>query len=151
MTIRYRPLTKWTDDRIDLMKLKWADGYSSSQIARILGGGISRSAVIGKLSRLGLAGGDIVKRQAPKPRFVSVLKPAVPPEPAVEHPPLTLADGKNVTILTVNDRMCRWPYNDPGPSFHFCGHAPRFGSPYCEFHARKAYKPHPIRRYGHGA
>ncbi|WP_185983380.1 GcrA family cell cycle regulator [Aureimonas mangrovi] len=43
----------WTDERIDLLKKRWADGHSASQIAGELGG-VTRNAVIGKVHRLKL-------------------------------------------------------------------------------------------------
>jgi GcrA cell cycle regulator len=65
----------------------------------------------------------------------------------VEEDPLTLEDGSHATVLTISDRMCRWPIGDPAASeFHFCGHSPKSGSPYCEAHARKAYQPQQARR-----
>jgi GcrA cell cycle regulator len=70
-----------------------------------------------------------------------------PPAPVVEEDPLTLADGSHATVLTINDRMCRWPIGDPSADeFHFCGRNPKSGSPYCEAHARKAYQPQQQRR-----
>jgi GcrA cell cycle regulator len=44
----------WTEERSELLKKLWADGFSASQIAGRLGG-ITRNAVIGKVHRLGLA------------------------------------------------------------------------------------------------
>lgn len=43
----------WNDDRIAALKRWWSEGLTASQIARRMGG-ISRNAVIGKVSRLGL-------------------------------------------------------------------------------------------------
>jgi GcrA cell cycle regulator len=66
--------------------------------------------------------------------------------PVVEEDPLPLADGNFATVLTISDRMCRWPIGDPSASeFHFCGRSPKSGSPYCEAHARKAYQPQQSR------
>ena len=48
----------WTSDRIDELKRRWANGESCSQIAHALGS-VTRSAVIGKVYRLGL--GDRAK------------------------------------------------------------------------------------------
>ncbi|MCG2841800.1 GcrA family cell cycle regulator, partial [Sandaracinobacter sp. RS1-74] len=45
----------WTDERIAALKQYWEEGRSASQIAEILGEGLSRNAVIGKAHRLGLA------------------------------------------------------------------------------------------------
>ncbi len=56
-------------------------------------------------------------------------------------------DGR-VTILHLSDKTCKWPIGDPGhEDFCFCGHGPRDGSPYCEYHARLAYQPLQDRRH----
>jgi GcrA cell cycle regulator len=70
------------------------------------------------------------------------------PQPrVVEEDPVILDDGSFATVLTINDRMCRWPIGDPSDNeFHFCGRGPKTGSPYCEAHARKAYQPQQLRR-----
>jgi len=50
-------------------------------------------------------------------------------------------DGR-ITILHLSDKTCKWPIGDPThEDFCFCGHGPREGSPYCEYHARIAYQP----------
>ncbi len=80
------------------------------------------------------------------PKIPSV-RSHVPAVPVVEEDPLQLEDGSHATVLTISDRMCRWPIGDPSASeFHFCGHSPKAGSPYCEAHARKAYQPQQTRR-----
>ena len=77
----------------------------------------------------------------------SVVHVSAPAPQIVEEDPITLEDGNFATVLTFNDRMCRWPIGDPAENeFHFCGHKPKSGSPYCEAHARKAYQPQPQRR-----
>lgn len=45
----------WTDERVELLKKLWAEGFSASQIAAQLGG-VTRNAVIGKAHRLKLSG-----------------------------------------------------------------------------------------------
>ncbi len=54
---RKRQLTSWTRYRVARLEELWAAGMSASEIAEELGG-TSRNAVIGKLSRLGLAESD---------------------------------------------------------------------------------------------
>ncbi|NBU29555.1 MAG: GcrA cell cycle regulator, partial [Caulobacteraceae bacterium] len=44
----------WTDERVNTLRTLWAEGLSASQIAKQLGGGVTRNAVIGKVHRLGL-------------------------------------------------------------------------------------------------
>ena len=51
------------------------------------------------------------------------------------------SDQFSVTILNLTENNCKWPQGDPGTEdFHFCGHQPLAGMPYCEQHAKKAYK-----------
>ena len=82
-----------------------------------------------------------VMRAEPQPR-----QPALP-----EPQPLRLVDlpkDGRVTILHLSDKTCKWPIGDPGAEdFCFCGHGPREGSPYCEYHARLAYQPLQDRRH----
>jgi GcrA cell cycle regulator len=139
----------WTEERVDQLKTLWTEGLSASQIARVLGG-VTRNAVIGKVHRLGLAGRASPSRSE-RPRMPSAPKVQTrthaPAPPVVEEDPLVLDDGSHATVLTINDRMCRWPIGDPsGDEFHFCGRKPKNGSPYCEAHAQKAYQPQQVRR-----
>lgn len=74
----------WTDERIATMTKLWKDGLSTSQIAEKLGG-VTRNAVIGKLTRLGLAGqgnATLSKRAASAPRAVAPRPAARPSTPA---------------------------------------------------------------------
>ena len=140
----------WTDDRVEQLKTLWTEGLSASQIARALGG-VTRNAVIGKVHRLGLAG------RASPPRSSARACPRCRGVVDAQHTcrsrrwwrkiRFTLDDGNFATVLTINDRMCRWPIGDPSENeFHFCGRKPKGGSPYCEAHARKAYQPQQLRR-----
>src|SRR5882757_4834164 len=158
---------EWSSERIEQLRSLWHDGLSASQIAAVLGG-ITRNAVIGKAHRLGLTGrpspiknriaGQARPRPARRPRAerVPVQRPATiaaTPARRVEPalPPLELEDMPGATILTLTDRICKWPIGDPrDPDFHFCGRASAEGLPYCVDHARRAYQP-PARRSGdHG-
>lgn len=44
----------WTDESAEQLHAFWLAGKSATEIARIMGGGLTRNAVIGKLHRLGL-------------------------------------------------------------------------------------------------
>ena len=139
----------WTDERVDQLKSLWTEGLSASQIARALGG-VTRNAVIGKVHRLGLAGRASPTR-IERPRLPSAPRlngrPHTPEPVVVEEDPIVMEDGSFATVLTINNAMCRWPIGDPSENaFHFCGHKPKNGSPYCEAHARKAYQPQQMRR-----
>ena len=68
----------WTNERVELLKKLWAEGYSASQVAKQMGG-VTRNGVIGKVNRLGLPGRAKTSRSLPgpkqKPRVVSSTKP----------------------------------------------------------------------------
>jgi len=51
------PPMDWNDDNVVKLKKLWAEGYSASEIADIFGL-LSRSAVMGKIHRLGLCNRD---------------------------------------------------------------------------------------------
>ena len=45
----------WTEDKVKKLVSLWGKGSTASQIAEIIGGGVSRNAVIGKAHRLNLS------------------------------------------------------------------------------------------------
>jgi GcrA cell cycle regulator len=157
----------WTEERVELLKKLWSEGLSASQIAAQLGG-VTRNAVIGKVHRLNLSGRTKPASSSPRPRkvrtaapgrsmrpFVSgnnALKAHASPAPRRLPAPMALEDivvpiSLNVSLLQLNDTMCKWPEGDPGAeSFHFCGHRNWNSLPYCEYHSRLAYQPVDRRR-----
>lgn len=147
----------WNDARIETLKQLWNDGFSASQIAARLGG-VTRSGVIGKVHRLGLAGRATTSRikssrsrrsTKRKPMLVSFQKPASPVrmlfDPDGYVPPaeeLVIPLNERKYIHTLEETDCRWPIGDPRqPDFHFCGKNKLPGLPYCEVHARRAFQP----------
>ncbi|MCK5909829.1 MAG: GcrA cell cycle regulator, partial [Caulobacter sp.] len=52
----------WSEERTATLKKLWLEGLSASQVARQLGG-VSRSAVIGKVHRLGITVRETPVRQ----------------------------------------------------------------------------------------
>ena len=64
----------WTDERVELLKKLWMEGLSASQIAGVLGEGVTRNAVIGKVHRLKLSGR--AKPANSTPRVRSTPRPA---------------------------------------------------------------------------
>lgn len=147
----------WTAERLAVLQNLWGQGETAAAIGERLGG-LSRSAVLGKVFRLRLdheAPQRKRERANGKRRCVgSVLAegfgsparrrrrrkwPQPPPMPQRQHK--TLFELTNVT--------CRWPYGRPGSGqFHFCGAAGadlERGIPYCERHLKRAY-PHGLPR-----
>ncbi|MFC3052205.1 GcrA family cell cycle regulator [Kordiimonas pumila] len=125
----------WTEDRIDQLKKLWDNGLSASQIAKELGEGVTRNAVIGKAHRLGL-------KSRPSPVKTDGEKKKVAPKKIAKK-----SGKKFVTLLDLTDRMCKWPSGHPGDAdFQFCGKASEPGMPYCAGHCAEAYQAQPPRR-----
>ncbi|RME67195.1 MAG: global cell cycle regulator GcrA-like protein, partial [Alphaproteobacteria bacterium] len=124
----------WTDERIAKLRKLWDDGLSASQIAQKLGN-VTRNAVIGKAHRLGL-------KARPSP-----VKQETPPPKAAPKKPKSAAKPAKVTLLDLNERMCKWPIGHPGEAdFHFCGKKAEAGFPYCSAHCAEAYQSQQVRR-----
>ena len=158
--------TSWTDERVELLGKLWGEGLSASQIAALLGGGVTRNAVIGKVHRLGLSGraksGQPAAPRPAKPRAPSAPAAVVNPRPrvvlaaeteaaaivAVVPPTAPVIErveipvSERVSIMELRETMCRWPLGDPQSSeFGFCGGRTATGLPYCAAHCRIAYQP----------
>ena len=140
----------WTEEKTNQLKKLWAEGHTASQIARMLGEGISRNAVIGKAHRLNLAGrtqsrmissprinnnqhaqkkGPIIRKRRPRGlRAIVIEKDFEPENPtSLEH---------------LTDKTCRWPIGHPDEKdFYFCGRNPMEDRIYCKLHVLHAYQP----------
>lgn len=129
----------WTDERVALLKKLWGEGKSAAEIAKVLGGGLTRNAVIGKAHRLKLSNRVSPIQQNNK-------KPVAPVAKVIEEKksvakPIPRKSTGGVAMVNLKERMCRWPEGDPKePGFHFCGDESAPGLPYCEHHAKVAYQ-----------
>ena len=143
----------WTPHRIDELKKHFEAGLSCSQIAGEIG--VSRNAVIGKISRLGLSRPQAIRmRRQPRTPRASTPQLGTPrgqvrilralhaamaaPAAAVVEP---VSDRPRCSLHELGAQSCRWPIGRPGTDdFGFCGDAPVEGLPYCAGHARLAYR-----------
>ncbi len=147
----------WTEDRVGALKKLWLEGQSASQIAKQLGGGVTRNAVIGKVHRLGLSGRAAPSQparatfrpsrprpaqptQAPSaPRRIEAVQPRAVAAPSVPAPMPDLPG--TATVMPLGAHMCKWPIGDPSSTeFSFCVRRASEGV-YCVEHARVAYQP----------
>lgn len=154
------PVTEptWTAERLALLKTHFDAGMSCRQIAADLG--VSRNAVIGKLSRLNLR-----RDYGPPRRTARKPAAATPGTPRAQYDMLVAAYGDEAltadnvvidhtnrcTLFELSAQKCRWPISTPGAEdFCFCGNTPLDGLPYCAGHTRLAYKPGSRLRVGRG-
>jgi GcrA cell cycle regulator len=161
----------WNDERIELLKRLWAEGATASLIAAQLGG-ISRSAVLGKIFRLRLgACTDPPPSASPHDSGAKPPRAARTATSGATSAPVTLpkslarrrrggkrgdsseragapAHTRGKTLLELTNDSCRWPHGRPGtPTFFYCGAAGadlEHGAPYCARHARRAYLTHEV-------
>lgn len=145
----------WTEDRVARLRKLWTEGQSASQIAKDLGGGVTRNAVISKVHRLGLSGPAAPSRPAratfrparparptqppspPRPLAFDAT-PAVPRLAPLEMPPEpVLTEGP--TLMQLGAHACKWPIGSHLPVQRFCGRRRHGEKPYCEEHVRVGY------------
>jgi GcrA cell cycle regulator len=155
----------WTDARIALLKRLRSEGVSCSKIAAALGG-VSRSAVVGKIRRLRLPPSACGPRQAgPRahasdgrtvPPLITARRAgrkSVRPEFAIatlEQFNAAIPIWQRRTLWQLTRSSCRWPVGEPNKSeFFFCGGQVEEGRPYCTGHCGFAYQQaeHPSRKF----
>ncbi len=138
----------WTSERVELLKSHFAAGLSCREIADAIG--VSRNAVIGKLSRLSLTRekkprrarqndepGKKRARSVPRMQYQILRKLYAEAPPAAEE---TIESQHRCSLLELSKEKCRWPLSTPGlADFCFCGNVPVEGLPYCAGHTRLAY------------
>lgn len=145
----------WTQDRIETLTRLWADGLSASLIARKMGFK-SRSAILGKVNRLGLPSRKTVEgkaysrvrtkrapnmREADRRAHLRLVTPDTPPD-TPEPETLTSGDyapshatGIPAAVASLHPDQCRFPIGETNePGFHFCDRIKTPGSSYCLHH-----------------
>ena len=140
----------WNEERIELLKSGFEAGLSCREIADRIG--VSRNAVIGKISRLNLkrqkAIGAVRSKDAardpkgrPALRFRRQFLRAIPLVDEPVAPETPVHDGHTCSLFELSAQTCRWPLSTPGADdFCFCGNRPVDGLPYCAGHSRLAYR-----------
>lgn len=133
----------WTEQQIQALKQMWGNGFSASDIAKNLGNGITRNAVIGKAHRLKLSVGGaaaVARSSAPLPAKntgnaikaitkVSQKRAMLRPLPSVQAPEAIVARAaakqeiipsveilkkpEGIAVTKAGERHCRWPIGDP--------------------------------------
>lgn len=133
----------WNEQKIQMLKDMWGNGYSASEIAKRLGG-MTRNAVIGKAHRLklssrpspirredeggvsvaGLGGSVLPTMKSARKRVMLRPLPTVPVPATVKALPNREATTtfrsleplkrvEGIAVTKAGDRHCRWPVGDP--------------------------------------
>jgi GcrA cell cycle regulator len=142
-TIVRRPVGGgWDADKIEDLKVRWEAGETCSQIARAMGGGITRNSVIGKVRRLGLPFRDTATSSSPRVKRQGGARsfPCTKAAPAMRKP--RLVEPEPEIIGPIGDFPprggCKWTNDDPLTrdaggklTFRMCGQP---GDPWCGHH-----------------
>ncbi|HEV2156611.1 GcrA family cell cycle regulator [Bradyrhizobium sp.] len=150
----------WTDERIEILRRHFDAGLTCSEIAADIG--VSRNAVIGKLSRLNLTRGRTLDDRKVHDRSTARASRAVPrlqyemlasiygetDAPVATGP---IDEANRCSLLELAENRCRWPISTPGAEdFCFCGNTAPDGQSYCAGHSRLAYRPNSRARMMRG-
>ena len=155
---------QWPEADVARLRELASLGLSASQIEAQMTG-YSRSAVIGKIYRMGLPWGSARPREAKRPPQASSARPTPKRPPAANlgasgamrqaaadadvvplYREVTAPEGQRKGVLEIGPHDCRWPIGDPQEAgFHFCAQRQVDGLSFCEFHARRAYQPPQVR------
>ncbi len=137
----------WTTERVELLKTHFDAGLSCREIANEIG--VSRNAVIGKLSRLGLTRGEFsgeprppkkerTGKSVPRLQYQMLRTVYENGEPVLAA---HVVSEHRCSLFELSKQRCRWPISTPGAEdFCFCGNTPLEGAPYCAGHTRLAYR-----------
>ena len=154
--MRENRLEIWTPENLDWLKRLWFEGKSGGIIAREMGQGFTRSAIMGKARRLGLMGRgkppnhhskhtEMVKK--PPKKRIRKLALKAPPRPVIVRPP---PPASGVPLLELEAWHCRsvtGHSNDRYGLAVFCGEVVQEGKRYCPKHCKEYYYT-PARRDG---
>jgi GcrA cell cycle regulator len=149
----------WTDERIALLKNHFLAGLSCREIAADIG--VSRNAVIGKLTRLNLTRGNSNRDErraerkssdrphgrnaSPRQQYAMLALIYGESESSIDNEPID--ESNRCSLLELGENKCRWPISNPGAEdFCFCGNASPERQPYCPPHSRLAYRPNSRQR-----
>lgn len=137
----------WTDERIADLKRLWKAGYSCSVIAAEIGG-VTRNAVIGKISRLGLSGRETSTDRRPRGRGSRPHQPSQRIASFIAHPFVVIEEapkapdhlGLTLVELKADRSQCRFIHGDNADTpYTYCAQPVRADSSYCPFHHRIVY------------
>jgi len=145
----------WTPARIAEMSRLADDGWSGSEIGRLLG--LSKNAVLGKLWRLGKKRPTPTKTKKPElrprgERLAPVMHAPRPKPVAHDDEPLAfpsapslipLPPGEPITIEHLHNETCRWVLDvrDKRGCRKYCGKPVKTGKPWCPEHYKRVYEP----------
>ena len=144
----------WTDEKTKQAMKLWLDGFSSSEIGRVMGK--SRNAIIGRMHRIGhkrngpsvpVAKVDAPVVKEPAQQNVEVVKKSRPKTPrAVAKAPVSVEGSAPRPWTTRKWGECAYPVDIRNGDTYSCCQPVVFNKSYCKKHAEIMYAPLKQRR-----
>lgn len=144
----------WTEERIEKLKIWWADGVSGKNIAAQFDCGLTRNAVIGKVHRLGLPERPTKKntlypkRKRRTPKRSNILAGTIAgsfpmkkiPEIVIPKEAPEPINGTGIDLFQLTNSTCKYGLGGiSAKADFFCG-LPTFGeSRFCLYHHSICY------------
>lgn len=148
ITLRNSP---WRDELVERLRRLVANGLTASQIAAKMPPGFSRSAVIGKVSRIGLRLANLPTtkltpeqkaKKREKRRAKYAMRAPCLTAPKKELPSFFVGEPGSLGIPLADLRrsQCKWPTHRDAEDdqWRFCGAAAELDRPYCLHHCQRA-------------
>ena len=159
IVLPYHHYSLWNSTRTDRLIVLHGMGWSAGMIARDLGEGLTRSAILGRIHRLRMnkvIPDERVKKRVVLPRLRQERAPRVRARPVrseapVQLEPVVIVDvqddliplGQRKQLEQLDNIHCRWIVGDPMNGEYFYCADPTAdvikGRPYCAAHSRRAY------------
>lgn len=142
-------MSGWTPDREALLKVLWTQGLSAQQIAKRLGGGVSRNAVIGKRIRMGLPERDSKSPRLTKAQAAKSLGKFSPQGLVIDRSRERGAPSGdwNVRFIDQNGGTClMFVGGESRDTGLICGRSTFGDKPYCKDCCKIAYLPPEMKR-----
>jgi GcrA cell cycle regulator len=126
---------EWNADELATLHSMWRAGETGAAIAEKLG--TSRSAVLGKIARIGLIRKQTKRkpRRSTKPKFPFLARIKRAPRAPRTPPP---QPSGPVHFADLAEHHCRWIPGEPHTQM-YCGATKISGSSYCATHTRIAW------------
>jgi len=142
----------WNTQAEERLIALWKLGTSASGVAEVLGGGLTRNAVLGKVDRLRRAGVDVGPERKGGAAEAAKRRPKAPIiRQSAKHQELPAKiEMKPTKLADLTPSQCRYPIDDvnaPGTTqTPFCGATKKDGSSYCEHHHDVCCTPYKRRK-----
>ena len=154
----------WTPEREQVLRALWCVGKSGSEVAAAIGCGLTRSAVMGKIHRLGIqrspevaAASRLGKTTNKPPKPLKISKPSkvrvreanerrkTYRQEAASLAAVNVSSIPPKTLIDLGCKECRWPVSTPkegqGYQTLFCADVALNGKPYCAAHYLASSEP----------